>query len=74
MDAVGAVQPQSAGWNRLRSACGGNTTPSSCCASLPLCPQEPAGRFADTWAAYIDFERRRGHMREARTLYKRCYT
>jgi hypothetical protein len=32
-----------------------------------------AGRYADTWAAYIDFERRRGHTREARTLYKRCY-
>lgn len=33
----------------------------------------PAGRHADTWAAYVDFERRRGHTREARTLYKRCY-
>lgn len=32
-----------------------------------------AGRYADTWAAFIDFERRRGHTREARTLYKRCY-
>lgn len=36
--------------------------------------QEPVGRYADAWAAFIDFERRRGHMREARTLYKRCYT
>ncbi|KAL4858071.1 Squamous cell carcinoma antigen recognized by T-cells 3 [Chlorella vulgaris] len=34
----------------------------------------PAGRHADTWAAYVDFERRRGHTREARTLYKRCYS
>ncbi len=32
-----------------------------------------AGRYADTWAAFIDFERRRGHTREARSLYKRCY-
>lgn len=31
------------------------------------------GRYADTWAAFIDFERRRGNAREARTLYKRCY-
>lgn len=33
-----------------------------------------AGQYAEAWAAYIDFERRRGHTREARTLYKRCYT
>jgi hypothetical protein len=32
-----------------------------------------AGRYADSWAAYIEFERRRGHAREARTLYKRSY-
>ncbi|KAL4457863.1 hypothetical protein ABPG75_012728 [Micractinium tetrahymenae] len=33
-----------------------------------------AGRYADTWAAYINFERRRGNAREARTLYKRSYS
>lgn len=33
-----------------------------------------AGRYADAWAAFIDFERRRGHTREARALYKRCYS
>ncbi len=32
-----------------------------------------AGRYADAWAAYIDFERRRSNVREARTLYKRAY-
>lgn len=32
-----------------------------------------AGRYVDAWAAYIDFERRRGHVREARMLYKRAY-
>jgi hypothetical protein len=32
-----------------------------------------AGRYADAWAAFIDFERRRGNNREARNLYKRCY-
>lgn len=32
-----------------------------------------AGRYADTWAAYIAFERQRGNIREARTLYKRAY-
>ncbi|KAL4424967.1 hypothetical protein ABPG77_002852 [Micractinium sp. CCAP 211/92] len=33
-----------------------------------------AGRYADAWAAYIDFERRRSNVREARTLYKRAYS
>ena len=33
----------------------------------------PAGRYADAWAAAVDFERRRGHVREARALYKRSY-
>jgi hypothetical protein len=32
-----------------------------------------AGRYADSWAAYIEFERRRSNAREARTLYKRSY-
>ena len=32
-----------------------------------------AGRYADSWASYLEFERRRGHAREARTLYKRSY-
>ena len=32
-----------------------------------------AGRYADAWAAFVDFERRRGNIREARALYKRSY-
>ena len=31
----------------------------------------PAGRLLEAWAAYIDFERRRGHLAEARALYRR---
>ncbi|GAB4820618.1 hypothetical protein N2152v2_007664 [Parachlorella kessleri] len=33
-----------------------------------------AGRYADCWQAYIELERRLGNAREARGLYKRCYS
>lgn len=40
-----------------------------CILPRPRCP-----RYADTWAAYIDMERRRRNLKQARTLYKRVYT
>lgn len=33
----------------------------------------PAGRCADAWLAAVEYERRHGGAREARTLFKRCY-
>ncbi|KAK9841647.1 hypothetical protein WJX74_009405 [Apatococcus lobatus] len=33
----------------------------------------PASRLVETWAGYIAMEVRKGNVREARSLYKRCY-